>query len=77
MSNVRSIRTALVEDAEALDRLVNGLVERHKNGDLRSALLITYSKEHIPATCFANTTLADEAYAIALMQTRLINCINE
>jgi hypothetical protein len=72
---VTSIRTPLTEDAQALERLVEGLVKRYKAGEIRSAILICYTQEHQPLTSCANTTLSDEAYAIQLLQARLMHCM--
>lgn len=73
--NVTSLPTQPVKDAEAIERMVNGLVERHKAGDIRCGFVLFFDKENLPHMSIANTTLSDEAYAIALLQERLMRML--
>lgn len=77
MSNVRGIRTPLTEDALALEKLVNGLVEAWKAGKIRAAVVLYYDQDSLPHASFANTTLSDEAYVIQLLQARMTQTLLE
>lgn len=72
MNSVTTIPTEKAQDAVALERLVNGLVERHRAGNIRSAIVVYFDTEERPHTCYANTTIADESYATHLLQERVM-----
>ncbi len=77
MSNsITTLPTQPAKDAEALERMVTGLVERHKAGQIRCGLVLFFDRDGIPHMSVANTTLADESYAIALMQERLMRLLS-
>ena len=72
---IKQLPTQKVKDSEALERMVNGLVERHKAGEVRSGFVLYFDISGLPHMSVANTTLADESYAIALLQERLMRLL--
>lgn len=75
--SVSPLPTKPVRDAQALDRMVEGLIERHKAGQIRCGWVFFFDRENIPHFAAANTTLSDEAYMIAIMQERMMRLLAE
>lgn len=75
MAEPTTLPTQRVKDEESLERMVNGLVERHQEGIIRCGLVLFFDHKGVPHMLVANTTLADESYAVALLQERLMRLL--
>jgi hypothetical protein len=75
MTEPIKLPTQQLKDSEALGRMVDGLVERYKAGDIRSGFVLFFDKSNLPHMSVACTTLSDESYAIALLQERLMRLL--
>jgi hypothetical protein len=73
MSEISKLPTQAAKDSEAIDRMVDGLIERRTQ--IRSGIVVFFDHQGIPHLSAANTTLADESYMVALMQERLMRLL--
>jgi hypothetical protein len=73
MNPVTQLPTQPVKDAESINRMIDGLVAAKPN--MRAGVCLYFDLQGFPHISYANTTLSDESYMIALMQERLMRLL--
>lgn len=74
---VVTLDTPATRDAQALLTQAEGLLKRIEDGTARAAITVVVTKSGEWYLSISNTTLGDEAYAISILQARLMNMHNE